>query len=273
MNDRAIFLKRFPLITLPRGQGARFETVPVAGINDTLSARSSRTSPLRRDSYYYRSPDLDLQSLATSSFCLTLVDLPMFTMARCDVMGDVVLLGGIVEDSAACLRVICYRKIYMQFDGGMAISPRSLEALVCLPSSTGACINTNRFCLLTFSLESGAVKMSGPLKIVQWRAPTTTASVASPAEEEETTDARFARLVGRIIGLRHDALFLKRLDEFMKRDPVKNARTESGPSGPSTAASTSNKGTSHTWHGPATMLDAPVAPDDLPPLFGDDVME
>lgn len=230
--ERANFLERFPLLSLQKGSGQTFEEVTISGIKETLSGRSSRTSPLRKGSSYFTEEKYNLAKLASSSFRLTMVDLPVIVMSKKDVIGDTLYFCGIVENSIKQLRVIVYHVIKMQDRDNIfnqVTSSQEIETFVSLPSSTRSCINTSNFCFLSYSPDMTNVKMSAPIKITQWKqsdAPNDKKRKAQDGEPEETTEALFSRLVTTITQLQHDALFLKRLDDFMKRDAVKNAKIE-----------------------------------------------
>ena len=293
MEDRKNFLSRFPLVTLPKGYGHVFETVQVLGVKDTLAGRSSRTSPLRANSVYYLDEQYGLGPLAESAFALTLIDLPILTMSQRDLVGDTLYFCGVVDSSMRQLRVIVYAgiKMYPRDDiFGVVTSRQEVEVFVSLPSSIRACMNSNNFCFVSYSHDMGIVKASAPIRVTQWRSPDVPNAKKRKTQKherpEEPIDAVYLRLMATITHLKHDALFLRRLDEFVKRDAVKNAKIEEDTFICSDSVPTSTN--SNNDDSPVTvattadrvpvLVSLPVhanvpLPDDLPPLFADDDFE
>ena len=171
-------------------------------------------------------------------------------------------------------------------------SHQEVEVFVSLPSSTRSCMNTNNFCFLSYSPDMTSVKMSAPIKITQWKSSDAPKDKKRKTQDEpeETTKALFSRLITTITQLEHDALFLKRLDDFMKRDAVKNAKieedifiekrtdmTSSDIITNNTSGINNNNNNNNSRDGSSSgkdvlehVHDEVKLSNDLPPLFGDD---
>jgi hypothetical protein len=231
-TDKDIFIRRFPLLQFTKHQLVAIKIVEVDGIKDTLSARSSHTSPLRKDSHLFSDEKHNLSTLIDSCYSLTLVDIPIITMKVDDVIDDKLLFCGLIQDTTDALKLIIYAEISMSRLSPSArylTSSNDIEVFVSLKSIKRPFINESLFCFLSHTPDKRMVKMSKYMKIQSWTQIYRNSLKRKKIEELSpgaftNKDELYDKLVLTLTQMKDDVDFMRRVDEFMQNDKAKNKK-------------------------------------------------
>ena len=240
MNDlksqKEVFVHRFPLLILSKNNDTVIKLVDVKGIKNNLSARSSHTSPIRKNSRYFLEDKYNLSMLKDSNFRLTLVDIPIITMLPEDVIDNKLLFCALIEDNPQQLSLIKYAEIKMSQTLRMLFtsspnltSEKDIEVFVSLKSSKTPFINESMFCFLSHSIDKKTIKMSSYMKIQSWSQEHKNSVKKKRMEELSpipsiNKEELYDNILTTVTQMKDDFDFLKRMDNFIQNDKVKNKK-------------------------------------------------